>query len=423
MKTLDALNYYLQIKRLGFFTVKNITAAMNSLNSMYEELPQSSGEIDIWTKHLIESQHLNPSSARLHLHNVKAVYHLMRKKFKINCDFLSDVEPIEVDESEKRYFNAEELALIIASCTSPRDLALIYTFIDSPMRAGEIGSNPGKPEHLLALRGRDIIFYNDSDNILRAKVHVYGKTKEHNYRIDPKIGKMLQSLSGTPDDWVFKDWKDPSKPASARALEFRVHRLLLKAGFTGERLSPHTLRHSSASLVMLMSKGNVSLVDSLLGHKQGSAATKIYLHAYQESLAQSVSPLQLVKDQFALNHPSPASQAALLIDSESSDSNTTSLIITDNNQKVIDNTPDTLIEMMFPTPSENTIIRPVLDYENLMLLKRALMCLTQFGQVVTDSKEAQAFYHRILRNAKKQDQQPTTETTSPELNNEVFFIK
>jgi hypothetical protein len=174
---------------------------------------------------------------------------------------------------------------------------------------------------------------------------------------------------------------------------------------------------------MLMSKGNVSLVDSLLGHKQGSAATKIYLHAYQESLAQSVSPLQLVKDQFALNHPSPASQAALLIDSESSDSNTTSLIITDNNQKVVDNTPDPLIEMMFPTPSENTIIRPVLDYENLMLLKRALMCLTQFGQVVTDSKEAQAFYHRILRNAKKQDQQPTTETTSPELNNEVFFIK
>ena len=170
MKTLEALKYYLQIKRLGHFTTKNIEAAMNYLNSMYSELPETSGQLDIWIKYLIEEKHLSSGTARTHLHNVKAVYHLMHKKFKLTCDFLNDVEIIPVDEKDLRFFNAEELSSIIISCTSPRDLALIYTFIDSPMRAGEIGSNPGKPEHLIALRGRDIIFYNDSDGILRAEI-------------------------------------------------------------------------------------------------------------------------------------------------------------------------------------------------------------------------------------------------------------
>lgn len=235
---------------------------------------------------------------------------------------------------------------------------------------------------------------------------------------------MLQSLSGSPDEFVFKDWRDPSKPATARAIESRVHKILLNAGFKGERLSPHTLRHSSASLVMLMSKGNISLVDSLLGHKQGSAATRVYLHQYQESLAQSVSPLQLVKDQFQINHPASPHQPALLDNPETiNDPNNTDIVISDNHNNVIDNTPDPLIAQMLPIPSTDTIIRPVINYENLMLIRRAILSLIQFGQITTDAKDAQSFYNRILRNAKKHEEQSSTSEFTTENNNDVFIIK
>jgi integrase len=360
-----------------------------------------SSEIDLWTKHLENDHHLQPSSVRLHLKEVKAIYHLLKRKFKMDCDFLNDCEIIKVKQTDKRFFNTDELAMIISACKTPSDLALIYTLIDTSARIGEIGSNSDKNQDMIALRGRDIIFYKDENNTLRAQIHVTGKTNEHKYRIDPKIGQMLQSLSVEPDNFVFPDSQDQTKPSSSKALAMRVHRILLNAGLKGKRLSPHTLRHSSASLVMLMSKGNISLVDSLLGHKQGSSATKVYLHNYQETLSQAVSPLQLVKDAFAANHPKATSQPLLLDNQDKTEividpSNNSALVSTTTNE------PDPLIEQMFPEPPENSHIRSLLSSRDIKLLKRSFISHIQFGQITTDAAEVRNLYQRITRKIKTQ---------------------
>jgi hypothetical protein len=226
---------------------------------------------------------------------------------------------------------------------------------------------------------------------------------------------MLLASAGDLENFVFKSPRNPNKPMTYNATYHHVHEVMIRAGFTGKRLSPHTLRHSSASLVMLMSKGNISLVDSLLGHAQGSQASYVYLHDYQESLAQSVSPLQLVKDQFIINHPQQPKQNQLLLDTNIPTSeNSTDLIITTEQQKYTDNTPDPFTELMFPKPP-NTSVRPSFTYDEILLIRRAFIALSQFGQVTTDTKTAQALYARMLRKAKNKEQPP-----EPELQEQIY---
>ena len=413
MKTLEAQSYYLQIKKLAPSTQIGVRLTMKYLNEMFPELPDSSGQLDIFIKSLSETRHLADYSIKIHILRLKAVYHLLKRKFKLDIDFLAELETYHYKATERRYFNAEELARIIAQCQTPRDLAMLYTFIDSPMRASE----------LTHMKVSDITIYQDEQGIERAKVSVNGKTGFHSMRIDPQIARMNISLSESPDGYVFRKLHTPSEPMAYMTVYYHIHKLMIKAGFTGERLSPHTLRHSSASLVMLMSKGNVSLVDALIGHKQGSKASATYLHNYQESLAQSISPIQLVKDQFKINHPAATTEKQFLLSNESNNiDNSKSLTVSNNDPS--DNTPDILIQSMFPTADNNTTIRPSLNNNDIDIIRRAFVCLTQFGQILTDGKDCQALYNRILRKAKTTNQDlGSNEIKFNNFDKDTFLIK
>ena len=341
------------------------------------------------------------------------MYNLFKRKHLLqDISFVLEAEKVRAPKTEHRFFNVDEIALAISACQTPRQLAMLYTFIDCPMRASE----------LCQLKFSDVEYFKNEQGALKARVHVDGKTGKHNMRIDPEVAKMIQSLADNPDAYIFVSPDSPDKHILYHAVYDMIHRILIRAGFTGSRLSPHTLRHSSASLVMLLSKGNISLVDSLLAHAQGSSASKVYIHEYQESLAQDVSPLQMVKDQLKLNHPKAESQSTLMIGTgEEMKTDSTGLIIS-GNIKTTDNTPDKLINSMFPLPPEDTTIRSSFGYDEIMLVRRAFISLAQFSQVEGDGRKAQYLFTRMLRKVKThQDSEPADFDT--DINPDTYIIK
>jgi hypothetical protein len=250
---------------------------------------------------------------------------------------------------------------------------------------------------MLALKGK---------HVLKDRILCCGKTGQVEHRLDPMVCQMLRNLAGDPENYVFRDWGGKqSSPSTPSTLGKRVTRIMHRAGLKGEKLAPHTLRHSSASLVMKASNGNISLVQALLQHAN-QKTTALYIHDWQTDLQQTVSPLALIND--AIKSPIDPNQP-LLLPTEPAD-NSTSLVASNQNIIYNDNKPDILIEAIYLLPAENTNIRPLLKTDDILLIRRAFICLAQFSQVITDAKDSRTLYRRILRKSTtKNEAQPIKE--------------
>ena len=92
--------------------------------------------------------------------------------------------------------------------------------------------------------------------------------------LDIRVCELLRRLAGSDEGLVFG--------LTSSALSMRVIRLCKRAGLKGEKLGPHTLRHSSASLVASETK-NAIAVKALLQH-DNIQTSMIYVHDVEEEL-------------------------------------------------------------------------------------------------------------------------------------------
>ena len=84
-----------------------------------------------------------------------------------------------------------------------------------------------------------------------------------------------------PGEWLFVDsYGNPRYPGSFLP---RFKKLLKRAGLS-ESLTPHILRHSSASL-MIADGTDIRTVAARLGHSQTSTTLNIYAHSIAEANA------------------------------------------------------------------------------------------------------------------------------------------
>ena len=163
---------------------------------------------------------------------------------------------------------------IVRACDGESEELLIGTLIDSACRIGELAGVT-------------------SGDVGDGYILLIGKTGQRRYRLAQVFCDRMRKFAegGQP---VFPDKYHPGRSASVAALSQRVRFIIKKAGVSGKKLGPHTIRHTSASLVA-SEKGSALMVKAILQHDDIETSME-YIHDVEDKLQQEVSPLQLLGD-------------------------------------------------------------------------------------------------------------------------------
>lgn len=378
MKTTEVLNKFLKGKNLRPNSIRNYTYSMNYLAKFSPDFPSKSGEINEWL-HWLTSQHLNDTSIFNCYTLVKSVANYMSRHYDLPNPFKNDkgtniVDRPGVARKHHRIYKSETLATIINACETDDERTLLLTFIDSSCRTSDLAD----------LKGKMI-----EDNSFT----VPGKEGESTYRLDPKLCLILKAMAGDPDSYVFKAsrfspaGRHPGLHTSGNALSMRIRRICIRAGITGNKIGAHTLRHSSGSLIARKT-GSPLAVKALLQHAD-IKTSMVYIHEVEEEIARDTSPLKLLgEDIFKSDNPN-FKQTAMLT------AGTSTEIIP------LETTPpdptDSLLQSSYPIVPEGTHIRAALNYEDILLIRRAFIALSQYGQVIPDGSASRTLFRRMIR--------------------------
>jgi len=138
-----------------------------------------------------------------------------------------------------------------------------------------------------------------SSDGLPSSIVVIGKgNKERRVALSPIAQRALyqwlriRNLEGdfaSPYVWSHLSGTRRGQPFSARATQNMIKRVAVRAGLDPDKLTPHKLRHSFASLLMESGR-SLDEVKDLLGHAS-IATTQIYVHASEARLRAAASHL------------------------------------------------------------------------------------------------------------------------------------
>ena len=380
MKTSVLWQKYQNSKRLANTTFARYQIVVNRLDEISDEFPLSGIEVNEFIKYLESKYHLNDESLKTAYQVINALGNFQERYYDIKNP-CKKAEKIHRKKKSRRYFTPQEIGQIIARCYTDYDRALILTLIDSACRIGE----------LIQLKGSDV---------LENQIKVVGKTGERTYRLDPRLCIILKDLAGSNESYVFKHIVRNGKrnepdnntifsdePSTRASLTQRVRNLMIEAGITGKKIGAHTLRHTSASIVGIES-GSALIVQSLLQHDD-IKTSQIYMHDVQDKLALKYSPLQLLSDKLNAGTDPNIKQHPLMIPEHPQSASTEP--VTDAKDNI-----DVLIESSFQEVPPHISIRPKLDSDDINLIRRAFIAVSQNG-ALTDGNSARQLFRRILR--------------------------
>ena len=167
--------------------------------------------------------------------------------------------------SMPRVLTEMEIEALLAVARKPLLLALVMLILDTGLRIGEVESLT--KQSIKRFAGRIVL-------------EVEGKTGERGVPMSPYVADMIEALG---DDVLI--WKSRTGRAlKADALQKRIRRLMKKAGMSGPRLGPHSLRHTYAT-AFIVNGGDVAFLKDLLGHDSIETTEKyvtlaaVHLHA------------------------------------------------------------------------------------------------------------------------------------------------
>ncbi len=269
----------------------------------------------------------------------------------------------KVEHKRRRYLSEVELKAVAGACREVRDKALILALLDSSARIGEVAG----------LRLEDL-----GDDYFMVK----GKTGRRRYRC---AGRIISLLRECAVDGVVLPMMDsgrrvisPARPCASNVLGDRVTVIMKRAGLKGEKLGPHTLRHTAASIVAKNTMSGLA-VKALLQHDD-IATSMIYIHDAEEKIQQEVSPLELS----GIDEVGEPRQLGL-----------------GEGVNMLTQTGDadiySLIADLFPEVPEGVRVRPALNSEDLQLIRDGLMELMRVRGESGSGSRCVQLIRRMLR--------------------------
>jgi hypothetical protein len=116
----------------------------------------------------------------------------------------------------------------------------------------------------------------------------------------------------------------------------------------------------------------------------------LYIHEVEEQVAQETSPLKLVADSITQSgkHSDNVKQSLMLTNGK------TAIVPTNEQPSSID---EIITSAFSEVPQDLIKVRPLFSKDNLELIRRALICLCQYGEILTDGTEARSLWKRMTR--------------------------
>lgn len=212
---------------------------------------------------LAVQQRCKPVSVHDYYGTIKRFFNWLVEEEIIEQNPMVRMHPPKVPKELVKPFNPQDIGNLLALCDGSflgaRNRAIILTFLDTGLRLSELASIQLQDMHL------------DQETIV-----VMGKgAKERMVRIGKETQKailkyLLQRKDDLPCLWVTEE----RRALHWEGVQIMVRRLGKRAGLMGVRCSPHTFRHSFATMA-LKRGANVFYVQALLGH-QTLTMTKKY---------------------------------------------------------------------------------------------------------------------------------------------------
>lgn len=196
-------------------------------------------------------EHLKLSSVSKKLSVLKSFFGWLSGEELIQRDPAAKIKPPKEEKRLPKALNIEELEMLREACTTPRQRAFIEVLYASGTRLSEV--------HQLNIK--DINQQTMSSNVIgkgnkEREVYLSFKAMYH-------LNKYLKSRTDDCEA-LFVTERQPFRRLSQRGIQREIKKIARKAGI-GDKVSPHVLRHTFATLT-LNNGAELVAVQELLGH-------------------------------------------------------------------------------------------------------------------------------------------------------------
>lgn len=221
---------------------------------------------------------------------IKSFFNYLEMKAKvIKENPARELETPKISKRQPVYLTLDqsrELLSNIDGRNRERDYAIIVLFLNCGLRLSELVSI-------------------DISKIKGDILSVIGKgNKERTiYLNDAALDAINTYLQVRPKDTADKDalfLSERKKRIDKRTVEKLVKKYIKKAGITGNKYTPHKLRHTAATLMYKYGNVDIRALQQILGH-ESVATTQIYTHIDDERLRKAVRSNPLANENYENN--------------------------------------------------------------------------------------------------------------------------
>ena len=163
-----------------------------------------------------------------------------------------DTKKMSYTKTLPRVFQEDEVAAVWDACDSAQERAWFALPLDTGIRLGE----------LACLRWPEVG---------PASLAVKGKTGPRVVPVSSPVREMLTGLGDEAHIWVSRNG-----PMTRVATQSAIRRLFGRAGLTGPKLGPHTVRHTFGTHY-IANGGNIFSLKEIMGHAS-ITTTQLYVH-------------------------------------------------------------------------------------------------------------------------------------------------
>jgi len=229
----------------------------------------SRAEIQRFSAYLLYERNLKPTTVSIKLRAIRTFLNFLLREGLIEENPMFGLPLPKVSKKFPRVLTLDQVAALLRACESRtfagiRNKAMILVFLDCGLRLKELISLNVGDVNLLS---RQILVREGKGG--KERVVYFGSTTEK------ALSRWIKVRGYAPPFAPFFCTRE-GRRLDRRNVQRILERLVKKAGLEGVKVSPHRLRHTSATLFVAFG-GPLPALQELLGHSS-IKTTEIYLH-------------------------------------------------------------------------------------------------------------------------------------------------